>query len=137
MKKQGVLLLQLPKTFPQDLDRVKRFLEKVPPSIRLAIEFRHPFWFSNPVYKLLEHYRVAIVGIGAPGVPRVLDVRTAPFAYLRLHGPREWYKDRYTREELKPFSNAAQSSLKKGDVYLFFDNTIGGHAYWNALEVLS
>lgn len=131
----GVLLMQLPKTFPQNLQPLEHLLSLVPPDIRLAIEFRHDFWFSSPVYRLLERYGVALVGVSAPNVPVVLDVRTAPFSYLRLHGPRAWYKDRYSLEELKPFLDTARLALKQGDVYFFFDNTIGGHAYWNALEV--
>jgi len=134
LSRNGVLLLQLPKTFPQKLDRLENFLKIVPPNVRLAVEFRHTFWFSPPVYKLLKRYHAALVGVSAPGVPCVLDVRTAPFTYLRLHGPRAWYKDRYSMEELTPFLNAVRVALERGDVYVFFDNTIGGHAYWNALE---
>lgn len=134
LARDGVLLLQLPKTFSQDLDRLERFLRAVPAGVRLAVEFRHDFWFSKKIYDRLAHYGIALVGVGAPGVPRVLDVQTAPFAYFRLHGPKAWYKDRYTMDDLKPFLDAARRSLEHGDVYVFFDNTIGGHAYWNAQE---
>jgi len=134
LSKHGVLLLQLSKTFPQELDRLENFLKAIPSGVRLAIEFRHDFWFSRPVYKLLERYHATLVGVSAPGVPQILDAQTAPFAYFRLHGPRAWYKDRYTMKELDPFLSAARQALKRGDVYVFFDNTIGGHAYWNAQE---
>jgi uncharacterized protein YecE (DUF72 family) len=136
LARNGVCLLQLSKSFPQDLHRLEYFLKSVPRDVRLAIEFRHTFWFSQPVYTLLKRYGVALVGVSAPGVPCVLDVRMAPFAYFRLHGPRAWYKDRYTLHELSPFLSAARAALVRGDVYVFFDNTIGGHAYWNALEFM-
>jgi uncharacterized protein YecE (DUF72 family) len=131
---QGALLLQLPKTFPQDLSRLEDFLKTIPKNIRVAVEFRSAYWFCERVYKCLRRYEAALVGISAPGIPCVLNIRTAPFAYFRLHGPRAWYKDRYTLEELAPFVKAAQAALTKGDVYVFFDNTIDGHAYWNASE---
>lgn len=137
LTQSGVLLLQLPKTFPQDAGRLGAFLSQVPRDVRVAIEFRHDFWFSKSIYRLLEKHQAALVGVSAPGVPQILDVRTASFVYLRLHGPRAWYKDRYTMDELKPFLTAAKTALRTGDAYAFFDNTIGGHAYWNAQEFYS
>jgi uncharacterized protein YecE (DUF72 family) len=130
----GVLLLQLPKTFPHEVKRLEQFLSLGSGGFRLAIEFRHPFWFCETVYNVLKRHGVALVGVGAPTVERVLDARTAPFTYYRLHGPREWYKDRYSLEEMQPFVDAARRALRTGDVYVYFDNTIGGHAFWNALE---
>src|SRR5947207_2253216 len=44
----GPILLQLPPDMPADLDRLARTLEAFPPSVRVAVEPRHPSWFTEP-----------------------------------------------------------------------------------------
>src|SRR5512142_2112711 len=41
---RGVTLYQLPPHFPNNLDRLDRFLSVVPSGHQVAVEFRHPTW---------------------------------------------------------------------------------------------
>jgi uncharacterized protein YecE (DUF72 family) len=133
LAREGVVLFQLPPSSKQDLRRLEGFLKRLPASIRAAIEFRHNSWFAQDTYRLLAGHRVALVGVDAPGIQRVLDVRTAPFAYFRFHGSSQWYRHRYSASELKLFARAASIHLREGDLYAYFDNTADGHAFHNAL----
>ena len=46
----GMTLLQLPPYFqPSSMQPLQRFLEHIPESFPLAVEFRHPAWFSDAV----------------------------------------------------------------------------------------
>lgn len=82
----GPTLFQLPPTFHRDLDRLQRFLDRLPKRWAAAVEFRHESWFDDSTYELLRSRGVALVGVdedpdegsGAPVVP------TAPWGYLRL-----------------------------------------------------
>lgn len=131
---KGVVLFQLPPNLKQDLRRLEDFLKILPKEIRFAIEFRNNSWFVQETYELLKESKVSLVGVDAPGIQRVLDVRTAPFFYLRVHGTTHWYSHNYSKKELKIFADAAKTHLKKGDVFVYFDNTAGGNAFRNALS---
>lgn len=131
--KAGVVLFQLPPSFKQDLKRLERFFQQLPRGFRVAMEFRHNAWFVEETYALLREYGVALVGVDAPKIERVLDVRTAPFAYFRFHGSSQWYLHNYTDRELRLFAQATKAHLQEGDLYVYFDNTAEGHAFRNAL----
>lgn len=133
MAGDGVVLFQLPPSFKQDLARLERFLKRLPQALRAAVEFRHNSWFTEATYDLLRRYGVALVGVDAPRITRVLDVRTASFVYFRFHGSSQWYHHDYSASELKAFAQAARAHLAAGDVYTYFDNTAEGHAFHNAL----
>jgi uncharacterized protein YecE (DUF72 family) len=134
LAEKGVVLFQLPPSFKQDLKRLERFLTLCPKGIRVAMEFRHPSWFTQTTYDLLKQFDIALVGVDAPGIPRVLEVRTAPFSYFRFHGSSEWYRHNYSLGELSEFARVACGHLKRRDVYAYFDNTACGYAFQNALE---
>lgn len=130
---RGVVLVQLPPSFKQDLTRLERFLKWWPGTLRLAIEFRHNSWFTEATYAVLRQHGVALIGVDAPGIMRVWDVWTAPFAYFRLHGSSQWYQHDYRAAELHTLANAVAAHRQDGDVYVYFDNTAGGYAFHNAL----
>jgi uncharacterized protein YecE (DUF72 family) len=56
----GVVLYQLPPNFKRDLGRLESFLAALPSSPRSALEFRHPSWFDDETYALLERFGVAL-----------------------------------------------------------------------------
>jgi uncharacterized protein YecE (DUF72 family) len=82
----GPTLFQLPPTLKKDLNRLQKFLGRLPRRWPAAMEFRHPTWFDDEVYQLLRGRDVALVavdeddaeGAGSPLVP------TASWGYLRL-----------------------------------------------------
>jgi len=56
----GVLLFQLPPFFRYDHERLGAFLDVLPQQLPSAFEFRHPSWFVDDVYRLLEKKGVAL-----------------------------------------------------------------------------
>ena len=140
--RHGVLLVQLHPELQRDDARLDAFLGSMPPSIRVAVELRHPSWNEPAVYQLLESHRAAYVVMSGPGlscVPRV----TSDFAYLRMHGPDQdsIYAGSYSDDELRRWSERIAQWRGHGkDVWVYFNNDLGGHAVRNALvlrELLS
>ncbi|HEV8177334.1 MAG TPA: DUF72 domain-containing protein [Gemmatimonadales bacterium] len=82
----GPTLFQLPPTFKKDVERLGRFLKRLPRRWPAAFEFRHPSWFTDEVYDLLRSRDVPLVSVDvdeAEGGGSPL-VATATWGYLRL-----------------------------------------------------
>ncbi len=57
--------------------------------VPVALEFAHAGWYTNAVVDICRSREVAIVSADLPdlpGLPPLVDVTTAPFAYFRCHG---------------------------------------------------
>jgi uncharacterized protein YecE (DUF72 family) len=135
--RHGVLLVQLHPEQPRDDARLDSFLQQVPASIRVAVELRHPSWNDPGVYQVLECRRAAYVvmsGGGLACVPRA----TTDLVYVRLHGPDQnaIYAGCYSDDELRRWANRiAQWDREGRDVWVYFNNDLGGHAVRNALTL--
>jgi uncharacterized protein YecE (DUF72 family) len=135
--RRGVLLVQLHPGQQRDDARLGSFLRQVPVSIRVAVELRHPSWNDPAVYQVLESCRAAYVvmsGAGLACVPRA----TTDLVYVRLHGPDQdaIYAGRYSDDELRRWANRiAQWDRDGRDVWVYFNNDLGGHAVRNALTL--
>jgi uncharacterized protein YecE (DUF72 family) len=135
--RHGVLLVQLHPEQQRDDARLDSFLQQVPASIRVAVELRHPSWNDPGVYQVLEHRRAAYVvmsGGGLACVPRA----TTDLVYVRLHGPDQdaLYAGCYSDDELQRWANRiAQWDREGRDVWVYFNNDLGGHAVRNALTL--
>jgi len=89
----GPLWILLPPDFgPAELDRLAVFLRDVPEDLELAVEVRHPAWFSDAgaasrLFALLEGVGAAAVLTDTVGRRDVLHMRpTANFAFVRFSG---------------------------------------------------
>lgn len=89
----GPCFLQLPPHFgPELLPRLERFLLDWPADIPLAVELRHPRWFSDrgladSVFATLEALGKTLVITDVAGRRDVLAQRlTTPVAFLRFNG---------------------------------------------------
>lgn len=166
--KTGPFLWQLPATYSYDRDRLEAFLRLLPidsssgaqlasrhdPDIlptatisaaapvrfRHALEPRHPSYFSEDCYALLQRHGVALVIADTGGKFPVVHELTAPFVYVRLHGSEALYASRYTDQELDywadhltTWSAAPEGSAR--DLYVYFDNDARGHAPFDALRL--
>lgn len=132
----GPILLQFPSSFRCDRQRLGAFLDKASAAgdrpLRLVFEFRHESWFTEEVYRLLRRHGAALCIADSPSYPR-RDVLTADFAYLRFHGRKTLFVSSYAKAELAEEAAAIRRYLKDGlDVFVYFNNTAGGHAIENA-----
>jgi uncharacterized protein YecE (DUF72 family) len=137
--KRAVLLVQLRPDHERDDDRLAYFLERVPPSMRTAVELRHPTWHTEEVYALLERHRTAYVVMSGAKLPCVLRA-TAPFVYLRLHGPdtERLYAGSYPDEDLRWWAERIREWRAQGrDVFAYFNNDGAGNAVRNARTLIA
>ncbi len=142
-------LVQFPYSFKNNT-RNRYYLTEVRQAFAdypLYFEFRHTGWVSDGVRELLEQITAGWVNADLPGLrglPRLTDWRTAPAAYLRLHGrnrqswwpdtPGERYDYAYSREELSDLIPALRR-MDEGseETLIFFNNCHAGQAVKNAL----
>lgn len=138
--RHGVLLVQVHPELQRDKSsqaRLDSFLDRVPASIRVAVELRHPSWNDPDVYRLLERRRAAYVvmsGAGLACIPRA----TTDLVYIRMHGPdpHPIYAGCYPDHELRCWADRIAEWDRDGrDVWMYFNNDLGGHAVRNALAL--
>ncbi len=132
--KRAVLLVQLPPTQARDDARLDFFLGLLPGWMRVAVEFRHPSWDDEAVYALLERHGAAYCVMSGAGLPCVLRA-TAPFVYVRLHGPDDahLYAGSYPDADLRWWADRIGEWARDGrDVLVYFNNDGHGHAVRNA-----
>jgi uncharacterized protein YecE (DUF72 family) len=133
--KKGCLLVQFPgsitvKYRPQ-IEAVLRQLALFK-SWRKAFEFRHPSWYHQSVYKLLDAYGASLVLHDKPAARNHTLNPEAEFVYLRFHGPGGDYKSSYDSAFLEEYAGLIQEWAGQGkDVYVYFNNTMG-EAFSNA-----
>lgn len=132
--KRAVLLVQLPPDLARDDARLDHFLTALPEWIRVSVEFRHPSWDHTDVYGLLERHNAAYCVMSGANLPCILRA-TAPFVYIRLHGPdhQHLYGGSYSEDDLRWWADRIREWRGAGkDVYAYFNNDGGGNAVRNA-----
>ncbi|MGJ9403704.1 DUF72 domain-containing protein [Arthrobacter sp. KK5.5] len=133
-EKRAVLLVQLPPGMERDDARLHHFLDGLPEWIRVAVEFRHASWHHADVYALLARHGAAYCIMSGAGLPCVLEA-TAPFVYVRMHGPdhNHLYAGSYSDDDLRWWADRIREWRAAGkDVYVYFNNDGDGHAVRNA-----
>jgi len=132
--KRGVLLVQTPPDLAYDHARLAYVLAQLPPGLQVALEFRHPSWHQDAVFDLLAHHGVAYCVMSGAQLPCILRA-TAPFVYVRLHGPdhNRLYTGSYTDADLRWWAARVREWLEQGHtVWVYFNNDGHGHAVRNA-----
>jgi uncharacterized protein YecE (DUF72 family) len=150
--KLGALLAQFPASFKNE-PNTRGYLEWLLERFRgyqVAVELRHASWSDTmqDTLALLGSFDAAWTQIDEPkfrdSVRQTLRANTNSFYYLRLHGrnAKQWWsheksEDRYnylySRDELKPFAEAAKAAsrdVKKA--YLYANNHFSAKSVANA-----
>jgi uncharacterized protein YecE (DUF72 family) len=130
----GPVLLQLPPDLERDDARLGEFLGSVDDAVPLAVELRHPSWHVEPVYELLEQHAAAYVVMSGARLPCVLRA-TAPFVFVRLHGPSpdDLYAGSYSEADLAWWAERVGEWVAQGrETWVYFNNDGAGHAVRNA-----
>lgn len=132
--RRGVLLVQLPPTMTRDDARLAYFLARLPSWMSVAVEFRHDSWLDPSVFDLLTRHGAAYTVMSGARLPCVLQA-TAPFVYVRLHGPDHdhLYAGSYSDTDLRWWAHRIQEWRNGGrEVWAYFNNDGGGYAVHNA-----
>ena len=134
-EKLGPVLFQLPPGWHVNAGRLADFVRILPGDRRYAFEFRHPSWYTGPVYDVLEESGSAFCihdHRDAPSPRRV----TADFVYLRFHGRRGGYEGKYPSADLVDWADVITGWRGEGlDVYGYFNNDLRGYAVENARKL--
>lgn len=139
--RRGPLLIQLPPNQSKDLAKLDTYLAELKGLFttrwEVALEFRHDSWLDAEVYRVLDKHRAALciqdmVGRAATDTPN-----DAPFVYVRRHGTAEGpYAGSYSEHQLEHDAQNIRKWLKeRKSVYVYYNNDIGGHAFWNAQQL--
>lgn len=141
--RRAPLLIQLPPNQSKDLEKLNQYLRELRESFTtkwdVALEFRHDSWLDADVYRLLDKHRAALCIHDMPGKAAVDEPNDGPFVYIRRHGTATGpYSGSYSGEQLEREAARIRRWIKEGkSVYAYFNNDIGGHAFWNAEQLRS
>jgi uncharacterized protein YecE (DUF72 family) len=122
--------------------------------IRHVLEARHDSFFTPALVELLARHDVALAVSDSP-TWNYVEEPTASFMYLRLHGSEQLYTSSYSDAELahwlerivawhtgrepesaRRIAGARSRAQRARDVYVYFDNDVGGRAVANARSLL-
>jgi uncharacterized protein YecE (DUF72 family) len=137
--KLGCVLVQLPPRGVFDDAVARDFLPRLRARFpaMLALEARHPTWFSDLATALLAEHGVTRVIADPPAGQPGPHVPTTDATYIRLHGTPRVYYSSYPHEFLlKVEREIAEYTAGGADLWCIFDNTAAFAAVPNALEVL-
>jgi uncharacterized protein YecE (DUF72 family) len=134
-RKAGPVLFQLPPRWTINMERLEYFLEALPGGHSYAFEFRNDTWHVDAVYKLLRRGRAAFCIYDLAGFQSPMPL-TAPFTYVRLHGPGGAYQGSYSRRALCGWvERFCEWKKELRRIYVYFDNDMAGFAAHNAMEL--
>jgi uncharacterized protein YecE (DUF72 family) len=128
----GPVLLQLPPNLPADVNALDATLHRFPRDVRVAVEPRHPSWWTDAVRHTLERHGAALCWADRLGRPVAPLWRTAGFGYLRLHEGRASPRPRYGRSALMSWLERVQREFDDEPVFVYLNNDHGGAAVADA-----
>jgi len=123
----GPVLYQLPGHFTRDLDRLDDFLARLPRTrggrrVRHVMEFRHPSWYVDDTFRLLERRRVALCLHDKDG-SQIDNPLVGPFVYVRFHGTSGRYHGSYSDASLDRWAERlAEQYQDRRAVFAYFNN---------------
>jgi uncharacterized protein YecE (DUF72 family) len=128
--RMGCFLFQLPPTYRFTRTRLNNIVSQLDPARRNVVEFRHASWWNGEVYKAFGNAGIIFCSTSGPRLPDEL-IRTADEVYVRLHGPKRWYRHDYSKEELLEWASRIKASGAKR-AWIYFNNDNDAHAPKNA-----
>ena len=137
-RRLGPLLVQLPPSLEFEPRPARRFFD----TLRelhdgpVVCEPRHLSWFTDRADALLDVHGVGRVAADPAIAPRAGQPGGWPgIAYWRLHGSPRRYWSTYDTPRLQAWAAAVRELPRRTQAWCIFDNTAGGGAARNALEL--
>ena len=128
----GPILIQLPPDLVADLTALEATLDAFPADLRVAVEFRHPTWFTEDVRNLIAERNVALCWADRRG-PITPLWRTADWAYLRFHEGHGSPRSCYDLAELEAWAGRLRAGWgDNADGFVYFNNDGNGCALRDA-----
>lgn len=139
--KLGALLVQLPPSLVLEAGVAGRFFAalKGMSDAPIVVEPRHVTWFGASAEALLRRHGIERVAADPALHPAAAEPTfTGPTSYFRWHGSPRKYFSTYGPERIAMFAACVRELTRAHpgrSVYCIFDNTGGGGAPVNALEL--
>jgi uncharacterized protein YecE (DUF72 family) len=139
-RQRAPLLVQLPPQMRINLQRLDEFLTDLSRQNRqspwrAAVEFRHPSWLVDPLYRLLDRHGAALV-LADSSRCLVWQPNNVDLVYIRRHGGSSHPEGRYLPRQIAEDAERIRDWLAEGkEVYVYYNNDRGGHAVDNAREL--
>jgi uncharacterized protein YecE (DUF72 family) len=139
----GPVLLQLPPNLVADPPRLdaclaefaKAAADGVDAPVQVAVEPRHPSWWTNHTRDVLAAHGAALCWADRGGSPVAPLWRTAAWGYVRFHEGTAQPWPRYRKADLRSWLNRARDRWTATDpVYVYFNNDQYGAAIADAAE---
>ena len=131
--RMGCFLFQLPPSYRFTMARLKAIIGQLDHERRNVVEFRHASWWNDVVYAAFREKGTIFCSCSGPRLPDAL-IRTSDEVYLRLHGPKRWYRHDYTESELTEWAEKIRDSGARR-AFVYFNNDYEGFAPKNALAM--
>jgi uncharacterized protein YecE (DUF72 family) len=134
----GPLLLQLPPNLPADVDLLAATLAEFPREAVVAVEPRHPSWWTEAVEQTLRDHHAVLSWADRRGRPVTPLWRTSEVGYLRLHEGRAEPWPRYGPAALDSWLDRIASTFdtRTADVFVYFNNDQYGAAIADATAMV-
>jgi uncharacterized protein YecE (DUF72 family) len=130
--KLGPILLQLPPNLPAHLEDLEATLDAFGTDTRVAVELRHPSWFTDDTAALLRQHHAALCLADSPQ-RRTPYWKTAGWGYLRMHEGRASPRPCYGRQALRTWRDRVREMFDPGeDLFVYFNTDRGACAVQNA-----
>jgi uncharacterized protein YecE (DUF72 family) len=139
--RRAPLLIQLPPNQGKDVEKLRAYIEEfcglTTSRWDIAVEFRNAAWLEPDVYKMLDRVGAAVCIHDMRGKGETDTPNDTSFVYMRRHGTSGGpYAGSYSPEAIAHDAVRIRSWVAEGrSVYAYFNNDIGGHAFWNARDL--
>jgi uncharacterized protein YecE (DUF72 family) len=135
--KLGPFLLQLPPNLKADTDSLDATLKAFPSYGRVAVEVRHPSWFTDECRRVLESHNSALC-LADGGPVKVPMWRTADWGYVRFHRGRASPESCYGNTALLTWAQRLADQWRPREhVFAYFNNDAHGCAPRDARKFAS
>ncbi|MET9346498.1 DUF72 domain-containing protein [Streptomyces termitum] len=125
----GPVLLQFPPSLRADPGLLDAVLARFPAGTRVAVEPRHPSWWTDRTGEVLAERGAALCWADRGSRPVTPLWRTADWAYLRLHEGRARPWPAYGRRALERWVERLTGAWpEESDAYVYFNNDPGVEA---------
>jgi uncharacterized protein YecE (DUF72 family) len=128
--RMGCFLFQLPPSYKFSPSRLNDIVSQLDRTRRNVVEFRHASWWNEDVYDAFREAGIIFCSSSGPRLPDDL-IRTCDEVYVRLHGPKRWYRHDYSKAELATWAAKIKASGAKR-AWVYFNNDNDAHAPKNA-----
>jgi uncharacterized protein YecE (DUF72 family) len=133
--KLGPVLFQLPPSSKYSDELLESIIDTLDSNYRNVVEFRNESWWNEKVYKELGKHNISFCGMSHPKLPDDVIANTKTL-YYRFHGAEALYKSKYSIQDLTAFVKQVKKLKNLEDVFIYFNNDIGGSAIENTQQLI-